>query len=54
MYDIVLTGASFEAAIPSYIALLLRYAIYLYEKTDATVLGFYTDDDLDNAAVTIF
>lgn len=30
MYDIVLTGASFEAAVPSYIALLLRYAIFLY------------------------
>ncbi len=30
MYDIVLTGASFEASIPSYIALLLRYALFLY------------------------
>jgi hypothetical protein len=31
MYDIVLTGASFESAIPSYLALLLRYALYLYK-----------------------
>ena len=54
MYDIILTGSSFEAAIPSYIALLMRYAIYLYKQTDAVVLGFYTDDDQDNAAVTIF
>lgn len=54
MYDIVLTGASFEAAVPSYIALLLRYALFLYKTTEAVVLGFYTDDDNDNAAVTIF
>lgn len=54
MYDIVLTGSSFEAAIPSYIALLLRYAIFLNKNTDACVMGFYTDDDQDNAAVTIF
>eukprot|EP00347_Sterkiella_histriomuscorum_P005336 403357003 len=54
MYDIILTGSSFESAIPSYIALILRYAIYLYRQTDTVVLGFYTDDDIDNAAVTIF
>lgn len=54
MYDIVITGASFEAAIPSYIALLLKYAIFLNKQTDAVVLGFYADDDSENAAVTIF
>lgn len=54
MYDVILTGASFESAIPSYIALILRYAIFLYRQTDTVVLGFYTDDDIDNAAVTIF
>lgn len=54
MYDVVLTGASFEAAVPSYIALLLRYALFLYKSTEAVVLGFYTDDDNDNAAVTVF
>ena len=45
MYDIVITGASFESALPSYIALILKYAIFLYKSTDAVVLGFYTDDD---------
>lgn len=54
LYDIILTGSSFEAAIPSYIALMLRYAIFLYESTDACVLGFYTDEDSDNAACTVF
>lgn len=54
MYDIIITGASFEAAIPSYIALLLKYAIFLYKQTDAVVLGFYTEDEQENAAVTIF
>ncbi|CDW81560.1 UNKNOWN [Stylonychia lemnae] len=54
MYDIIMTGQSFDAAIPSYIALILRYALFLYKQTDAVVLGFYTDDDIDNAAVTIF
>ena len=54
MYDIVITGASFEAAIPSYIALLLKYAIHLQRSTQAVVLGFYTDDDSENAAVTIY
>ena len=45
MYDIVITGASFESALPSYIALILKYAIFLYKSTDAVVLGFYADDD---------
>ena len=54
MYDIILTGPRFESAIPSYIALLLRYALHLYRQTDAVILGFYTDDDIENAAVTIF
>ena len=31
MNDIVITGATFEAAIPSYIALLLKYAMFLYK-----------------------
>ena len=54
MADIVITGASFESALPSYIALLLKYAVFLYRSTDAVVLGFYTDDDPDSAAVTVF
>jgi hypothetical protein len=31
MYDMVITGASFDSAIPSYIALILKYAIFLYK-----------------------
>jgi len=31
MYDIILTGSSFETAIPSYLALMLRYALFLYK-----------------------
>ncbi len=54
MTDAVITGASFESALPSYIALLLKYAVFLYRSTDAVVLGFYTDDDPENAAVTIY
>ena len=54
MNDVVITGASFESALPSYIALLLKYAVYLYRSTTAVVLGFYTDDDSENAAVTVF
>lgn len=45
MYDVVITGASFESALPSYIAILLKYAQFLYKQTNTVVLGFYTDDD---------
>jgi len=44
MYDIIITGVSFEAAIPPYIAILIKYAVFLYRQSDAVVLGFYTDD----------
>jgi len=53
MFDVVVTGASFEQALPSYIALLLKYAQFLYRQTNAVLLGFYTEDDAENAAVTI-
>jgi hypothetical protein len=54
MYDIVMVGSSFEASIPSYIALILKYATFLHKETDAVFMGFYTDTDPENAAVTIF
>jgi hypothetical protein len=54
MYDIVITGASFDSALPSFIALLLKYSMYLYRQTDAVVMGFFTDDESENEVVTVF
>jgi hypothetical protein len=45
MYDIVFDGNStFEASIPIFVSLIIRYAYYLNKETQCIVPGFFSQD----------
>ena len=52
-YDFLFTGREFDSAMKVFSGLIIQYANYLHKETTAIVAGFYTDEDPDNAIVTI-
>ena len=53
-YDFMFTGVEFDRSMTNFTKLLVQYAVYLNKDTDCVVNGFYSDNDQDSPAMTVF